>query len=170
MAKTGNPDSYVVFGKRYYPINSSKNFVETGIASWYGTKFHGRKTSSGEPYSMYKMTAAHKTLPLPTYVEVTNLENGKKVIVKVNDRGPFHEDRIIDLSYAAAMKLGYGDKGTAKVKVRAIDPRAPKQYLAQQTKPQPLTQAIQKPLPPNEILSPQRRVAISLVRLIRCKE
>ncbi len=123
-AKRGNPDSYVVFGQRYYPIKSSQGFVERGVASWYGTKFHGRTTSSGEPYSMYEMTAAHKTLPLPTYVEVTNLENGKKVIVKVNDRGPFHEGRIIDLSYAAAMKLGYGHAGTARVEIRAIDPAA----------------------------------------------
>ncbi len=127
LAKRGNPDSYVVFGQRYYPIKSSQQFVERGVASWYGTKFHGRLTSSGEPYSMYEMTAAHKTLPLPTYVEVHNLENGRKVVVKVNDRGPFHGDRIIDLSYAAAKKLGYSQRGTARVEIRAIDPRAPAQ-------------------------------------------
>ena len=131
LARLGNPESYVVFGQRYYPVKSARGFVETGIASWYGTKFHGRSTSSGEPYSMYGMTAAHKTLPLPTYVEVTNLDNGKKIIVKVNDRGPFHDDRIIDLSYAAAMKLGYANSGTARVEIRAIDPAAPKPHPAQ---------------------------------------
>ena len=98
-SRYGNPESYVVFGKRYYVKDSSKGYVETGIASWYGTKFHGRRTSSGETYDMYAMTAAHKTLPLPTYVEVTNLNNGRSIIVKVNDRGRFHEIRIIDLSY-----------------------------------------------------------------------
>ncbi len=145
LAATGNPESYVVYGQRYYPLKSSKGFVETGIASWYGTKFHGRKTSSGEPYDLYKMTAAHKTLPLPTYVEVTNLENGRKVVVKVNDRGPFHDDRIIDLSYAAAVKLGFEDKGTARVEIRAIDPRAPKTHLAR-SQPASVPEAVQKPL------------------------
>ena len=121
-SKYGNPKSYVVLGKRYYVLDSSKGYVERGIASWYGTKFHGRRTSSGETYDMYAMTAAHKTLPLPTYVEVTNLENYRSAVVKVNDRGPFHENRIIDLSYAAATKLGIVAKGTGLVEVRAIDP------------------------------------------------
>lgn len=120
-SRYGNPDSYEVFGKRYYVLNSSKGYVERGIASWYGTKFHGKRTSSGETYDMYAMTAAHKTLPLPSYVQVTNLENNKSVIVRVNDRGPFHENRIIDLSYAAASKLGILPTGTALVEVRAID-------------------------------------------------
>lgn len=121
QSRYGNPESYVVFGKRYYVLNSSKGFVERGIASWYGTKFHGKRTSSGETYDMYAMSAAHKTLPLPTYVQVTNLENNKSVIVRVNDRGPFHENRIIDLSYAAASKLDILPTGTALVEVRAID-------------------------------------------------
>ena len=121
-ARYGNPESYVVFGKRYYPMKSAKGYKERGIASWYGTKFHGRKTSSGEPYDLAKMTAAHKTLPLPTYAKVTNLKNGRSVIVKVNDRGPFHENRIIDLSYAAALKLGTKATGTGFVEVEAIDP------------------------------------------------
>ena len=121
-SKYGNPDSYEVFGKRYYVLNDSHGYIERGIASWYGTKFHGRRTSSGETYDMYAMTAAHKTLPLPTYAEVINLENNKHVIVKVNDRGPFHENRIIDLSYSAAAKLGILAKGTGIVEVRAIDP------------------------------------------------
>lgn len=122
-SRYGNPDSYVVYGKRYHTRKSSQGYKEKGGASWYGTKFHGRRTSSGEPYDMYAMTAAHKTLPLPSYVEVTNLENGRKVIVRVNDRGPFHDGRIIDMSYAAAVKLGMLGKGTARVEVRAIDPR-----------------------------------------------
>jgi len=121
-SKYGNPAHYDVLGKRYYTLNESHGYVERGVASWYGTKFHGRRTSSGEVYDMYAMTAAHKTLPLPTYVEVTNLENGRKVIVKVNDRGPFHDNRIIDLSYSAASKLGILAKGTGMVEVRAITP------------------------------------------------
>ncbi len=121
-SRYGNPKSYVVFDKRYYVMESSQGFVEKGIASWYGTKFHGRRTSSGETYDMYAMTAAHKNLPLPTYVKVTNLNNGKHVIVKVNDRGPFHENRIIDLSYTAAIKLDIIKKGTGLVEVRAIQP------------------------------------------------
>lgn len=121
-SRYGNPKSYVVFGKRYYVMKSSVGFIEKGIASWYGTKFHGRRTSSGETYDMYAMTAAHKTLPLPTYVRVTNLNNGKHVIVKVNDRGPFHENRIIDLSYTAAIKLDIVKSGTGLVEVRAVQP------------------------------------------------
>ena len=124
-SRYGNPESYVVYGKRYYTLASSRGYRETGGASWYGTKFHGRRTSSGEPYDMYAMTAAHKTLPLPSYVEVTNLANGRKVVVRVNDRGPFHDGRIIDMSYAGAVKLGMLGKGTAHVEVRTIEPGAP---------------------------------------------
>jgi rare lipoprotein A len=119
----GNPDYYDVQGKRYYVLKSANNYHEKGIASWYGTKFHGHRTSSGEAYNMYEMTAAHKTLPIPVYVEVTNLDNNKKVIVRVNDRGPFAEGRIIDLSYVAAKKLGIDKHGTANVEIRTIDPR-----------------------------------------------
>jgi len=125
-SKYGNPSSYVVHGKRYYVKSSSKGYVEKGVASWYGKKFHGRRTSSGESYNMYAMTAAHKSLPLPTYAQVTNLKNGRKVVVKVNDRGPFHQNRIIDLSYAAAEKLDIVGQGTGFVEVRAIDPGRPK--------------------------------------------
>jgi len=124
-SRRGNPDSYVVFGQRYHTLPSSQGYVERGIASWYGTKFHGRSTSSGEPYDMYAMTAAHKSLPLPTYVQVTNLSNGRSAIVKVNDRGPFHDNRLIDLSYAAATKLGILAEGTGLVEVRALNPGAP---------------------------------------------
>ena len=121
LSRYGNPPSYTVNGQTYRVMESSLGFVQTGEASWYGTKFHGRKTSSGEPYNMYAMTAAHKSLPLPTYVEVRHLENGRKVIVKVNDRGPFHPGRIIDLSYAAAHKLGISATGTGPVEIRAIN-------------------------------------------------
>lgn len=127
-SRYGNPSSYEVLGKRYHVMSSADNFSERGIASWYGNKFHGRRTSSGEPYDMYAMTAAHKSLPLPTYVEVTNLENNRQIIVKVNDRGPFHQNRIIDLSYVAAAKLGITAKGTGLVEIRAINPSKP--YVA----------------------------------------
>ena len=121
----GNPNSYMVKGATYYPLMSSKGFTQTGLASWYGTRFHEKDTSSREPYDMFAMTAAHKTLPLPTYLIVTNLENGRRVIVRVNDRGPFYSNRIIDLSYTAAKKLGIYPKGTARVKIEAIDPAKP---------------------------------------------
>jgi len=124
-SKYGNPKSYVVFGKRYYTKSSSKGHVERGLASWYGKKFHGRKTSNGERYNMYAMTAAHKTLPLPTYVRVSNLTNGRSTVVRVNDRGPFHGKRIIDLSYSAACRLGMAAQGIAMVEIRAIDPSTP---------------------------------------------
>jgi len=121
-SRGGNPKSYQVFGKTYYVLPTNEGFTEQGTASWYGTKFHGRKTSNGETYDMYAMTAAHKNLPLPSYLEVTNISNGKQVIVRVNDRGPFHGGRIIDLSYAAAAKLGMLKQGTSSVKIRAITP------------------------------------------------
>ena len=124
LSRYGNMPSYEVRGKTYHVLKNSNGFSQEGIASWYGTKFHGRKTSSGEPYNMYAMTAAHKTLPLPTYVEVTHKENGRKVILKVNDRGPFHEGRIIDLSYAAARKLGITATGTGPVSLRVINTSA----------------------------------------------
>ena len=124
-SRYGNPESYVVFGKRYYTRSDSKDYKERGIASWYGSKFHGRRTSSGEVYDLYKMTAAHRSLPLPTYARVTNLRNGRSIIVKINDRGPFHNNRIIDLSYVAAAKLGILEHGTGLVEVEAIDTSAP---------------------------------------------
>lgn len=130
---SGNPASYTVDGHVYHVLRSSRGYVARGIASWYGTKFHGRLTSSGEPYNMYAMTAANKTLPLPTFVRVTNLRNGRSVVVKVNDRGPFVRNRLIDLSYVAARKLGIVATGTAPVEVRAIDPRRPQPALAHAT-------------------------------------
>ncbi len=124
-SKWGNAPSYVVRGKRYYVLKSSLGYKKRGIASYYGLKFHNYKTSNGEIYNMYGMTAANKVLPLPTYVKVTNLKNHRWVIVRVNDRGPFHINRIIDLSFAAAKKLDMIKTGTALVEVVAIDPRHP---------------------------------------------
>ncbi len=124
-SRYGNPPFYDVFGKRYYVLSSSTAYVERGVASWYGPGFHKIRTSTGEPYDMYGMTAAHKTLPLPAYVRVINLQNGRSVVVRVNDRGPFVDNRIIDLSYTAAAKLDMLRNGTAMVEVRAIDPTVP---------------------------------------------
>ena len=121
FSKYGNPPSYEVNGKRYYTLKSNNGYIKRGIASWYGSKFHGRRTSSGETYDMYAMTAAHKTLPLPTYARVTNLNTGKSVVLKINDRGPFHENRLIDLSFSAASKLGIVAQGTGLVEVKVID-------------------------------------------------
>ncbi|GAB4509515.1 MAG: septal ring lytic transglycosylase RlpA family protein [Sulfuricaulis sp.] len=113
---------YSVYGVAYTPLSDTSDYRERGIASWYGKKFHGRRTSSGEPYDMYGMTAAHKTLPLPSYVRVRNLQNNRVVVVRVNDRGPFLHNRLIDLSYAAAAKLGILGTGTGVVEVEAVGP------------------------------------------------
>ena len=121
-AGPGNPPSYVVHGKRYFVMDSAAGFKQRGIASWYGTKFHGRRTSNGEIYNMHAMTAAHKTLPIPVWVHVRNLDNGRTAVVRVNDRGPFIEGRIIDLSFAAAKKLGITLPGTAEVEITVIEP------------------------------------------------
>lgn len=125
LSKTGN-SPYEALGKRFVPMNSAAGYRERGTASWYGKMFHGRRTSSGEKYDMYAMTAAHPTLPLPSYAKVTNLGNGKSVVVRVNDRGPFLRGRIIDLSYAAAYKLGIIGQGTGHVEVRALTDNAPR--------------------------------------------
>lgn len=111
---------YTVLGRKYYPLKTARGYRAQGMASWYGRKFHGRRTATGEPYDMYAMTAAHKTLPLPSYVRVTNISNGRSVVVRVNDRGPFLHNRVIDLSYVAAAKLGMIGKGTARVEVVAL--------------------------------------------------
>ncbi len=122
-ARTGNRD-YAVLGQKYRVLDDHEGYAEEGGASYYGKKFHGRRTSSGEVYDMYAFSAAHKSLPLPSFARVTNLDNGKSVVVRVNDRGPFHKGRIIDLSYAAAVKLGYRERGTARVRVEALSPDA----------------------------------------------
>jgi rare lipoprotein A len=121
----GNPPFYQVAGKRYFVLALADGYLERGVASWYGPTFHGGNTSSGEPYDMYGMSAAHKTLPLPTYVRVTNLKNGRSVVVRINDRGPFVANRLIDLSYSAAAKLDMIREGTTLVEVRALTPGVP---------------------------------------------
>lgn len=122
LSRKGNPAFYEVLGQRYFVMPSAAGYIERGVASWYGPGFHQASTSNGEPYDMYAMTAAHKTLPLPAYVQVTNLANGKQVVLRVNDRGPFKAGRIIDLSYTAALKLDMLRAGTALVEVRTITP------------------------------------------------
>jgi len=122
LARYGNRSPYKVLGRSYEVLQDPRGYLERGTASWYGNKFHGRPTSSFEPYDMYKFTAAHRSLPLPSYVRVTNLENGKSVVVRVNDRGPFHGERLIDLSYVAALKLDIVQKGTARVEVGVLQP------------------------------------------------
>ena len=124
FSRYGNPARYVVFGREYRTLPDFRGYREKGVASWYGSKFHGLRTSSGEPYDMFAMTAAHKTLPLPCYARITNLQNGRSVIVKINDRGPFHDNRLIDLSYTAAWKLGIIGQGTGLVEVATINPEA----------------------------------------------
>ncbi len=121
-SRYGNPASYTVLGKTYRTLPSAAGYRARGKASWYGRKFHGQRTSSGEPFDMFALTAAHRELPLPTFARVTNLDNGRNLIVRINDRGPFHHDRILDLSWAAAAKLGVLDQGTARVEVQAITP------------------------------------------------
>ncbi len=131
VTRAGNKNPYTVLGKTYHLLPTSTGYNQRGLASWYGTKFQGRPTANGEPYNLYGMTAAHRTLPIPAYVRVTNLDNNRTAIVRVNDRGPFHSDRIIDLSYAAAVKLGYAEKGTARVLVETVEPdTAPASVLA----------------------------------------
>lgn len=136
-SRSGNSPVYTVLGKTYRVMNSADGFVENGYASWYGKKFHGRKTASGETYNMFAMTAAHKSLPLPSYVRVTLIETGKSIVVKVNDRGPFHKGRIIDLSYAAAAKLGILNNGHAEVRIEALVPEDPDSGTAVAAAPPP---------------------------------
>jgi rare lipoprotein A len=124
LSRAGNRP-YVVFGKTYTPILDNTPLVQRGVASWYGKKFHGQRTSSGELYDMYKMTAAHPTLPIPSYARITNLDNGKQVVVRINDRGPFHSSRIVDVSYTAALKLGLLGKGSHQVELVRLIPGAP---------------------------------------------
>ncbi len=134
----GNPPFYNVLGKRYVVLATADGYVERGVASWYGPTFHGENTSSGERYDMYAMTAAHKTLPLPTYARVTNLKNGRSVVVRINDRGPFVANRLIDLSYTAAARLDMLREGTTLVEVRALTVQ----------EPDVLTRSAESPPPP----------------------
>jgi rare lipoprotein A len=121
ITRAGNSSPYTVNGQTYTVLKSAENYSEEGIASWYGLKFHGRATANGERFSAYEPTAAHRSLPIPTYVRVTNLENQASMILRVNDRGPFHPDRIIDLSYGAAVRLGFADQGTATVRIDTVE-------------------------------------------------
>ncbi len=130
QAPAADVPSYVVFGQRYYPMAEATGYRERGVASWYGKKFHGLDTANGERYDMYAMTAAHKTLPLPTWVRVTNLRNGASIVVRVNDRGPFAKNRLIDLSYEAARRIDMIGDGTTLVEVEAIPPPAPASVTA----------------------------------------
>jgi len=140
---------YQVMGESYVPVRDYKPYQARGVASWYGKKFHGRKTSSGEIYDMFAMTAAHPTLPIPSYARVINPANGKSVVVKINDRGPFHKGRIMDLSYAAAHRLGYASRGSATVEVESITPeqiaefKRSGKWAAQQTEPVPASEGVQ---------------------------
>lgn len=138
-SRGGNKSSYEVWGETYTVMDSAKDYSAEGTASWYGNKFHGHKTSNGEIYDMYAFSAAHKSLPLPTYLNVTNLDNQRSVIVRVNDRGPFHGDRLIDLSYAAAARLDYHKKGLARVRIEAITPTQDQSYS-------PIKQAVSTPV------------------------
>ena len=150
-SSSGNPDSYEVYGDHYVILKDARGYKERGYASWYGKKFQGKRTSSGEPYDMFKMTAAHKTLPIPCYARVTNIDNGRSVVVRINDRGPFHEGRIIDLSYTAAVKLGSLGKGSIPVEVEAIDP----------SMATPTTQYAGTPKPPPPAPTPQQAPAMA---------
>ncbi|WP_249975376.1 septal ring lytic transglycosylase RlpA family protein [Vreelandella olivaria] len=138
LSRAGNRSTYEVWGKTYHVLPDAKGYARQGTASWYGEKFHGYATSNGEIYDMYKMSAAHRSLPLPTFARVTSLNSGQSVIVRVNDRGPFHSDREIDLSYAAAARLGILDHGTGPVRVEAIDPA---QWLAERGRGEGATEA-----------------------------
>ncbi|UGQ47016.1 septal ring lytic transglycosylase RlpA family protein [Massilia endophytica] len=137
---------YVVFGKTYTPIPNDQPFTQRGLGTWYGKKFHGQRTSSGEIYDMYKMTAAHPTLPIPSYARVTNLANGKSVVVRINDRGPFHSTRVIDVSYTAALKLGLLANGSSQLEVTRIMPAEIEQILAARKRGEsPEIAAVEKP-------------------------
>jgi rare lipoprotein A len=142
---------YVVFGKTYTPITSDKPFVQRGVSSWYGKKFHGQKTSSGELYDMYKMTAAHPTLPIPSYAKVTSLASGKTVVLRINDRGPFHANRVIDVSYTAALKLGLLGKGSQEVEIERLLPADIDRIIAARGKAPAAAVLAQLPSAPPEI-------------------
>ena len=147
--RAGNQSPYTVWGESYRVMGSNEGYVERGLASWYGEKFHGHTTSNGEIFDMYAMSAAHKSLRIPGYARVTSLENGRSVVVRVNDRGPFHDNRLIDLSYAAAKKLGFHNRGTARVEGAAITVEpdgtmtlAGEPFVPEGTQPAPVVQSI----------------------------
>lgn len=136
-SRYGNPDQYEVFGKRYFVRQESRGFVQEGLASWYGQKFHGRRTSSGEPFDMYALSAAHKELPIPCIARVTNLRNGRSLLLRINDRGPFHANRILDLSWAAAVRLDVIAYGTAPIRLEVVEaPQIAPEVAAPSARPQ----------------------------------
>jgi len=157
---------YAVFGQTYTPLINEEPFTQRGVASWYGVKFHGQRTSSGEPYDMYKMTAAHPTLPIPSYARVTSLETGKSVVVRINDRGPFHSDRVVDVSYTAALKLGLLGKGSHQVEIERLFPDDPTRVA---TVRRAAASAAQTAPPPAEIaaLMLEDRVAMDSAAVAR---
>lgn len=151
-SRSGNPTEYEAFGEIYRVLDDTEGFTQRGRASWYGKKFHGRKTASGEPYDMFAMTAAHKTLPIPSYVRVTNLDNGRSAVVRINDRGPFHSERIIDLSYAAAARLGIIGDGHAEVQIAALQPGDDSRAIASaEPLPDPVAAGPSRP-PPTKVV------------------
>lgn len=162
VTKAGNKNPYTVFGKTYYLLSQARGYKARGTASWYGTKFHGRHTANGEVYDMNAMTAAHKTLPIPCYVRVRNTKNNKTIVVRVNDRGPFHGNRLIDLSYAAAVRLGFADQGTAPVEIEVLTPGVNDSKRRSASIPvaesRPVAQA-KAAIVPTPLSSPARRVA-----------
>ena len=170
-SRGGNKSPYEVWGKKYWVMDSAQGYVAEGTASWYGKKFHGHKTSNGETYDMYNFSAAHKSLPLPTYLKVTNLDNQRSVIVRVNDRGPFHGDRLIDLSYAAAARLDYHKKGLARVRVEAITPTQGRAYSPERSVSKtpilPLEALPDKALdiPPSEVSNESSELVFSHLQL-----
>ncbi len=159
-SRYGNHSPYVVFGKTYHVMDDAGDYAATGTASWYGMKFQGRPTSSGEPYDMFALTAAHRSLPLPSYLRVTNLGNGRSTVVRVNDRGPFHGGRIIDLSYAAAVKLDFANAGTARVHVELLHPELLLHKTAPETSAEPVAPSVvakAAPVPPPVPAEPSPR-------------
>jgi rare lipoprotein A len=159
---------YSVFGQSYTPLINEEPYSQRGVASWYGVKFHGQRTSSGEAYDMYKMTAAHPTLPIPSYARITSLDSGKSVVVRINDRGPFHSDRIVDVSYTAALKLGLLGKGSHQVEIERLFPDDPTRIA---TKRRAATSAAQAAPPPAEIaaLMLEDRVAMDSAAVARAQ-
>jgi rare lipoprotein A len=154
VIRAGNSNPYTVLGETYHLLPTAAGYKRVGTASWYGSKFHGRKTANGEVYDMYSMTAAHRTLPIPAYARITNLSNQRVIVVRINDRGPFHAARIIDLSYVAALKLGFADHGTAEVEVEVITPTSPRAEV-----PMPMPMPNVSPIVADRLAIPEVRAA-----------
>ncbi len=156
VTRAGNSNPYTVLGETYHLLPTAEGYKRVGTASWYGRKFHGRRTANGEVYDMYSMTAAHRTLPIPAYARITNLSNQRVIVVRINDRGPFHASRIIDLSYVAALKLGFADHGTAEVEIEVITPTSPR---AEVPGPMPMPMPNVSPIVADRLAIPEVRAA-----------